>query len=313
MPRRLRVKVTQCSNRGNPARGEDDRRCCEAQAPARADERRGWPVADARLRAKAPRGQPCNSQDDCEGGKKCWLRVGGIGLFGGICDGNLENAAKCADDRQCASGRCARQGLGHVCKPKAGKHEDCGSDSDCAANNCVEPGWFGKCEGKQLGHLCVKSASCPAGTRCDRGTCKAKLADGVGGCNEDADCVTAHCWAHLGKATFLGGVCGKDLSVDSECAADEQCTSGRCAGGKCQAKVAAGGKCSDDNDCAVSPCVSYGGLKLVGQTLLGGICGNGLTDGTKCAQDKQCSSARCSGFTCAAKEAVGGKCGNDGD
>ena len=264
-------------------------------------------------KGKAPRGQPCNSQDDCEGGKKCWLRVGGIGLFGGICDGNLENAAKCADDRQCTSGRCARQGLGHVCKPKAGKHEDCGSDSDCTANNCVEPGWFGKCEGKQLGHLCVKSASCPAGTRCDLGTCKAKLADGVGGCNEDADCVTAHCWAHLGKATFLGGVCGKDLSVDSECAADEQCTSGRCAGGKCQAKVAAGGKCSDDNDCAVSPCVSYGGLKLVGQTLLGGICGNGLTDGTKCAQDKQCSSARCSGFTCAAKEAVGGKCGNDGD
>jgi hypothetical protein len=172
----------------------------------------------------------------------------------------------------CGEGRTACEGNGQVCRvinqPRA---EVCdGVDNDC--NGTVDD-----------------SATCPAGTRCLRGSCVSA-------------CVEGDCFAGY---ACVRGECIERGCETLECPSGQRCAGGRCVGA-CDGVVCPVGQICRAGRC-FDPCA--GVTCAVGQVCELGVCVAGCgrcrscSDGLACnAADGRCVQQGCQGVNCAAPQ-----------
>ncbi len=228
-------------------------------------------------------GEPCDRSGRCASGL----------CFGGICRGPCEPdcpdghgclsleagawcvpagaaapAARCARDRECASGLC----VGRRCA------------TPCAGGRC--PAGLA-CQGSTLGPLCVDECTPPGGCDpdevCDPTVRRCALDGGgaapVGGrCETRADCTPATATCHdAGEGPRCRGYCDP---AAPECSEGEACVALRDDLGAC---VPSGGgapldPCAEDLECASARCL---------QAYLGGRCYQ------PCGEDADCGEGAC--------------------
>lgn len=154
-------------------------------------------------------------------------------------------APACAEDRDCALGRCD----GGVCVSECATLSDCGRFEVCqqglCLNRCLGPGTCfngGVCvNGACLPEECEADADCPDGRLCRRQLCVLpEPCAGDDACGSGERCVAGNCE----PVPQCGG--------DANCAEGEICTNGRCeARAACEDSFG----CPEGEDCVAGRCV----------------------------------------------------------
>jgi hypothetical protein len=264
----------------------------------------------------------CAADDDCNNG--FCARVPGIDM--GECTSGMRESS-CVDDDDClADMRCVVDTLEGQRKCEVGLPGDrCNGDQECRpGGHCVLPedSLLGICSDGAVDSTCLAGADCASGLRCVIrpdffGTCTAgasgELCYDAADCNAPSRCIKLNGWQN--------GTCS-DGTVNTHCAAHDDCMDGRCTLAATEPRCTqgeVGEPCGVAGDCASGFCLEgvssapAPGVPAVPWTCVDGalgspcrenddcaegmcIPGRGCTkglDGHACLTGDDCSSGRC--------------------
>jgi len=188
------------------------------------------------------------------------------------CNGEIDNGELCPTNEVCDRGRCVARcsELANTCDST----EICSDEGFCVDAACA-------------------TVMCPAGERCEDGTCKAPCSGVV--CPGGTVCLAGRCADPcLGVTCEIGRVCDGGVCVPkcdcqvcgigTECQSDGRCVATGCADVSCAAgEVCAAGACVDACTGAVCPS---------GEKCVAGACVDACTDVT-CATGEKCVAGVC--------------------
>jgi len=275
-----------CEPMGAPCAMDDD---CSSETCAEVE---GERICTADCDPGAP-------ADGCGDGAYCRQAACGEGSCVAGAAGETAAGESCESDVECASLRCAEQGVcaepcaagagqcapGQVCSapgcdrglcidadvaPDAprGLGEPCGSDGDCAAGACVD-GDFGK----YCSAACAEGA-CPAGYHCEADRClRGDPGEAGDPCRTDSECAS--------------GLCAR---WDNGSACTEACDTGYCPDGLSCVDTGGGRFCEPDAWPTGSPCAVNGDCLrgLCGRFYGGDYCTETCDEGVACPGGFEC-------------------------